>query len=117
MDSTQETTHAAQIWVRRHWMSVFFVCIVLGSVVGLSVYGMSTKGRVLPGSLLGSVPIGDLSSAELEQVLNDLVARRSEEGIDLTVQTNSGTPKTFTILPEMQEDGSVRALFTLDVPT
>lgn len=117
MDSTQETTHAAQVWVRRHWMSVLFVCIVLGSVVGLSVYGASTKGRVLPGSLLGSVPIGDLSSTELEQVLNDLVARRNEEGVDVTVETNSGTPKTFTILPEMQEDGSVRALFTLDVPT
>ncbi len=116
MDSAQETARTAQVWIRRHRVLVFFVFIILACSIGLSAYGMNTKGRVLPGSLLGGVPIGDLTSAELEQVLNDLVARRSEEGIEVTVQTNSGTPKTFTILPEMQEDGSAWALFTLDVP-
>lgn len=116
MDATQEVVHTARTWVQRHGVLIFFIFMVLSGGIGLSVYGASTKGRVLPGSLLGSVPIGDLTSAELEQVLNDLVARRSEEGIEVTVETNSGTPKTFTILPEMQEDGSVRALFTVDIP-
>ncbi len=117
MDEEQITIPMTHTWIRRHRVAVFFVFITLATCISLSVYGMSTKGRVLPGSLLGGVPIGNLNSEELEQVFNDLVARRSEEGIDITVQTNSGTPKTFTILPDMQDDGSVQLFFTVDVPT
>lgn len=94
------------------WISVVVLAVLVGLLaIGFIAYGKSFENRVMPGLHVGSIPVGGMTAEQLDDFLETMNTKLSNEGIPVTSQEDD---TSFILYPSIVSNSDIRELLLID---